>query len=108
MKLFFLEALAGCNCCCHYNHYRGPYESWEVAERRRVRLSAGTEKVREFHKGKFWVVEKEVERTFRFGGMEIWIIDGKWFYDMPMIDVGPNGEIDSDVTEHFCQHYEFV
>lgn len=34
MKLFLIHCSTGCSCCHEYNHYRGPYESREAAQRR--------------------------------------------------------------------------
>lgn len=34
MKAYVIECRTGCSCCASENHYRGPYSSREVAEKR--------------------------------------------------------------------------
>ena len=101
MKLYFIECLTGCNCCQHMSHYRGPYQSYGDADRRRQRLVIDC--VSEFHTGgKFWVIEKTITHTISFG-MVVWVMDGQWFYESDIIAVGDDGSISySPLIEKFC------
>lgn len=63
MTLFLIECRTGCTCCSNENHYRGPYSTRQIAEKRVEEFKAMPLLASQYaRQGRYEIEEHEAEQ----------------------------------------------
>ena len=105
-KIFLIRARTGCTCCSEENHYRGPYRTYEDAQRRieyYLHLDS-----------KYWPLASQYAKRGTYSIVELtveeisegrYIIDGDTVVSsIAFVAVGDDGTVDDDNKERFDEY----